>query len=110
MSTKTQQSKAAATLVLFVAGLTQYSSRIIDMKPYTPEDFSNDIYRMTEGRADPALANVLVSQSRETVGWLKENGIIFELSFNRQAYKVDGRYKFWGGMARPFSPRENCQV
>jgi hypothetical protein len=78
------------------------------MKPYTPTNFLDDIKRMTDGRADPALANVLVHKSRETIGWLKDSvGIDFELSFNRQAYKVDGRYKFWGGMVRqrPYLPR-----
>ncbi|KAI9264910.1 fumarate reductase flavoprotein subunit [Phascolomyces articulosus] len=74
------------------------TAKIIDMDPYTTQDFMNDLMRVTAGRADPDLANVLVNTSRETIDWLDKVGIKFRLSFNRQAYKVEGRYKFWGGM------------
>lgn len=53
---------------------------------------------MTKGRADPALANVLVDNSRSAIQWLVDNGARFMLSFNRQAFEVDGKFKFWGGM------------
>jgi precorrin 3B synthase CobZ len=70
----------------------------IDMQPYLEEDFMNDLKRVTNGRTDLALARTLVRESRETTKWLAKNGIKFQLSFNRQAYEIDGRYKFWGGM------------
>lgn len=53
---------------------------------------------MTTGRADPVLANLLVDQSRGAIQWLMDNGAKFMLSFNRQSFFVDGKYKFWGGM------------
>ena len=53
---------------------------------------------MTKGRADPALAKILVDNSREAVQWLMDNGARFVLSFNRQAFHVDGKHKYWGGM------------
>lgn len=74
------------------------TAKLIDMEPYTHEQFYNDVMRVSGGRADPGLADVLVNQSRDTIDWLSKVGIQFRLSFNRQAYKVDGRYKFWGGM------------
>ena len=64
----------------------------------TTESVLQDINRVTKGRADPQLANVLVDNSREGVQWLADNGARFMLSFNRQAFKVDGKFKFWGGM------------
>ncbi|KAI5859977.1 FAD/NAD(P)-binding domain-containing protein [Durotheca rogersii] len=70
----------------------------IEMAPYTRADFHADIHRVTKGRADPVLAKMLVDHSREAVQWLIDNGARFVLSFNRQAYLVDGKYKFWGGM------------
>ena len=70
----------------------------IDMQPYTEEDFMNDLKRVTNGRTDPELAKELVGESRETTKWLAGNGVNFILSFNRQAYEIDGRFKFWGGM------------
>merc|ERR1711939_570037 len=71
----------------------------IDMEPYTEQDFSNDMKRICAGRSDPALSKVLIEDSNATVKWLKKNGIRFQLSFNRQAYEIDGRLKFWGGLA-----------
>ncbi|KAI1135534.1 FAD/NAD(P)-binding domain-containing protein [Hypoxylon sp. FL0543] len=79
-------------------GLPQDLADKIEMTPYTKTDFHNDINRVTKGRADPALADVLVNNSREAVQWLMDNGARFVLSFNRQAYFVDRKYKFWGGM------------
>jgi precorrin 3B synthase CobZ len=73
--------------------------RRIDMQPYTSSDFEADLKRMTEGRAEKNLVDVLVGESREVTGWLSnEVGVPFVLSFHRQAYDVGGRFKFWGGM------------
>ena len=71
----------------------------IDMEPYTAEDFQSDLNRMTDNRTDPALSKALVEDSRSTIDWLASNGIRFQLSFNRQAYEVNNRIKFWGGLA-----------
>ncbi|KAI0118010.1 FAD/NAD(P)-binding domain-containing protein [Hypoxylon sp. NC0597] len=79
-------------------GLPQDLVDKIEMTPYTKADFHGDISRVTKGRADPVLANILVDNSREAVQWLMDNGARFVLSFNRQAYFVDGKYRFWGGM------------
>lgn len=71
----------------------------IDMEPYTHEQFTEDIMRLSEGRSDPLLVKALVDNSHDTVLWLsKRVKIPFILSFHRQAYLVDGRQKFWGGM------------
>ncbi|KAH9480514.1 Fumarate reductase flavoprotein subunit [Psilocybe cubensis] len=72
----------------------------IDIAPYTEEEFARDIQRLGSGRADEDIVHALVHDSRGTLQWLRESiGVQFTLSFNRQAYKVDGRNKFWGGMA-----------
>lgn len=71
----------------------------IDIPIYSEKDFTHDLHRMTSGRADPTLSGILVKDSRAAIGWLAENGVRFQLSFNRQAYEVDGRIKFWGGLA-----------
>ena len=70
----------------------------IEIDPYTKQDFHKDIDRVTKGRADPGLAGVLVDESRPTIQWFVDNGARFMLSFNRQAFEVAGKYKFWGGM------------
>lgn len=68
------------------------------MEPYSPDDFYADLQRVTEGKADPTLTRTLCDESFETTKWLASIGIKFQLSFNRQAYHIDGRYQFWGGM------------
>jgi precorrin 3B synthase CobZ len=70
----------------------------IDLDPYTSEDFLNDMHRVTGGQYDRELGTRLVDDSSETVKWLSAHGIRFQLSFNRQAYKIGDRHKFWGGL------------
>lgn len=41
---------------------------------------------------------MLIEGSRETIQWLADNGAPFILSFNRQAYEADGKFKFFGGV------------
>ncbi|KAF2471294.1 fumarate reductase flavo protein subunit [Lindgomyces ingoldianus] len=85
-------------LLPIVNNVDEDTSKIIDLKPYTNEDFSGDLQRVTAGRSDKELGKILVEESYETIKWLAEQGIRFQLSFNRQAYNVDGRFKFWGGL------------
>jgi len=74
------------------------TANIIDLAPYTRDDFLADLSRITYGRFEPELGKTLIEESNDTVKWLARNGVRFQLSFNRQAYKIDGRFKFWGGM------------
>jgi succinate dehydrogenase/fumarate reductase flavoprotein subunit len=74
------------------------TAKIIDLAPYTRDDFLGDLSRVTHRRSDPELGRALIDESNESVKWLARNGVRFQLSFNRQAYKIDGRFKFWGGM------------
>lgn len=72
----------------------------IDIDPYSPEDFIDDIMRVGDNKPDAGLVKTLVENSREGVQWLADRiKVPFTFSFNRQAYVVDGRQKFWGGLA-----------
>ncbi len=55
--------------------------------------------RVTEYRTDPDLVEVLVRSSSATLRWMASKGVRFQPSYNRQAYKVDGKFTFWGGLA-----------
>lgn len=68
-----------------------------DLAPYTEPDFFDDMAHATQYRADPDLAQMLVWQSREALEWLHSNGVRFGWSFGRHAFKVNGRFRFWGG-------------
>src|SRR4051794_7117132 len=43
---------------------------------YTQEDFHGDLMRVTNGRTDPILSRLLVSNSQATVRWMKDTGAI----------------------------------
>jgi len=69
-----------------------------DFGSYPADAFLDDIARVTEYRADPELAGSLVSSSFATLKWMAAHGIRFGPILGRQAYQVDGRFVFWGGL------------
>ena len=70
------------------------------LPPYPPEAFATDMTTVTGGRNDPALTEVLISQSQATLRWLHGKGLRFRLMYERQAYPdAQGRQVFWGGLA-----------
>ena len=79
-----------------VHNVTPDLAKKIDMQPYMEEDFMGDMKRVTNGRCDPELSKALVGESRETTKWLAKNGIKFRLSFERQAYEIDGKIQILG--------------
>src|SRR5437588_11551434 len=54
--------------------------------------------RVTQYRCDPDLTELLVTRSFETLAWMRTKGVRFQPIWGRQAFKVDGRFKFWGGL------------
>lgn len=81
-----------------VSNVTPEQAARIDLPAYTAADFDRDMHRVSGGRSDKALGRVLVDDSADAVRWLSAQGVRFWLSFNRQAYEVDGRIRFWGGL------------
>jgi tricarballylate dehydrogenase len=69
-----------------------------DFGAYTEGDFFEDMFRLTQYRADPDLVETLVRRSFETVLWMREKGVRFVPMYGRQAFKIEGRFKFWGGL------------
>jgi tricarballylate dehydrogenase len=69
-----------------------------DFGAYTEEQFFDDMGRVTEYRCDPDLTEILVKQSHPTVSWMRKKGVRFTAAWGRQAFNVDGRFKFWGGL------------
>ncbi|WP_077488193.1 FAD-dependent tricarballylate dehydrogenase TcuA [Sinomonas mesophila] len=66
---------------------------------YSVEEYAADLAKVTEGRNDPALTEVLVTESQSTLRWLSSLGLKYRLMYERQAYeRADGSYLFWGGL------------
>lgn len=67
--------------------------------PYSAEEYAADLEKVTEGRNDPALTEVLIAESQSTLRWLNSLGLKYRLMYERQAFeRPDGSYLFWGGL------------
>ncbi len=71
----------------------------VDFGAYTEDQFFDDMFEVTEYRTDPELCEILVRGSLETAKWVARQGVKLQPGLGRQAYKVDGKFKFWGGLA-----------
>lgn len=69
-----------------------------DFGAYDEGAFFDDIARVTHHRANPDLAETLVSNSLQTLQWMRGHGVRFVPIYGRQAYEVNGRFTFWGGL------------
>ena len=70
----------------------------IDVGSYLQAQFYDDLMRVTEGEADPDLAQTLVARAYPTVLWMREQGLRWVLLYGRQAYRVGDKLRFWGGL------------
>lgn len=71
----------------------------VDFGTYTTDQFFDDMYELTEYRTDPELCELLVTSSLETARWIARQGVELKPGLGRQAFQVDGKFKFWGGLA-----------
>ena len=78
--------------------LSEEQLAITDFGSYTTDQFFDDMFRVTRFRTDPDLCERLVLGSREKLGWVRSHGLRFLPIYGRQAFKVEGRFKFWGGL------------
>ena len=69
-----------------------------DFGSYPEDQFFDDMFRVTDYRCEPDLVECLVTRSKDTLVWLREAGIRFVPIYGRQAFRVDGRFRFWGGL------------
>ena len=81
-----------------IPDLSEQEISSTDFGTYTEEQFLDDMARVTEYRCDPDLTEVLVRQSLPTALWMRGKGVRFTAAWGRQAFKVEGRFKFWGGL------------
>ena len=78
--------------------LTEEEIAKSDFGTYTEDQFFDDMGRVTEYRTDPDLCELLVKRSQATLRWMRDKGVRFVPIWGRQAFKVDGKFKFWGGL------------
>jgi tricarballylate dehydrogenase len=69
-----------------------------DFGSYTRDNFYDDMGRLTQYRSDPDLTEILIENSFDTIKWMHRQGVKFLPMYGRQAFKIDGKFRFWGGL------------
>jgi tricarballylate dehydrogenase len=91
---------SADEVIDLIGDLTEEEIAKTDFGSYSEEQFFADVARITQYRADPDLAHLLVTKSKEAVFWLRDHaGVRFLPSYRRFAFLHENRYTFWGGVA-----------
>ncbi len=86
-------------LVRLMPDLTEDERTNVNFGSYRDQEYFDDMARVTQYRADPDLVELLVRNSFDTLVWMQTKGVRFQPSYGRQAFKVDGKFTFWGGLA-----------
>src|SRR5579863_10099686 len=81
-----------------IPDLTDEEVKTTDFGTYTQDQFFDDMSRVTQDRADPDLVELLVTRSFDTLKWMTGKGIRLIPIYGRQAFKIEGKFKFWGGL------------
>ena len=69
-----------------------------DFGSYTEEQFFDDMARTTQNRTDPDLCEIMIRGSNAMMHWLRRQGVRFLPYWGKQAYKIDGKFRFFGGV------------
>jgi tricarballylate dehydrogenase len=85
-------------LLPLVPDLSEADAAATDFGSYPADKFYDDMARVTQYRADPQLVELLVEKSYPTLMWMRNKGVRFLPIYGRQAFRVDGKFKFWGGL------------
>src|ERR1700744_111239 len=88
----------AQDIKAIVPDLTEDEISRTDFGQYSREDYLDDLGRITQYYIDPDLAELIVDNSTDTVHWMRGRGVKFVPNYGRQAYNVNGRFKFFGGV------------
>jgi tricarballylate dehydrogenase len=81
-----------------VPDLTPAEIETTDFGTYTADQFFDDMARVTQHHADPDLVELLVTKSFDSLNWMRDKGVRLIPIYGRQAFKVEGKFKFWGGL------------
>ncbi|CAM3680539.1 FAD-dependent tricarballylate dehydrogenase TcuA [Bordetella sputigena] len=79
-----------------VTDLTEEEIATSDYFTNTADEYFDDLFRLTSYRTDPALSEILVTQSLDVMVWLRAKGARFVPNYGRQSSLVNGRRKFFG--------------
>ena len=84
-------------LLKLMPDLSENEIATTDFGTYTEDQYLDDMFRVTNYRSDPDLVECLVRQSSQTMLWMRGMDVRFMPIYGRQAFKVEGKFTFWGG-------------
>ena len=90
--------KGIDDVIQLVPDLSEAELAVMEVGSYTEAKYFEDLMRVTEGLSDQEMADALVRQSFPTMQWMYAQGVRFVPSWTHQAFKVDGKFRFWGGL------------
>jgi tricarballylate dehydrogenase len=64
------------------------------IEAYPADAFGEDLARVTDGRTDPELSQILIANSYNTVCWMAEQGMAFELALSLSGVRVGSVIKW----------------
>jgi tricarballylate dehydrogenase len=64
------------------------------VQPYPARLFHADLTRVTEGRTDPELAELLIARSYDAIRWVAAQGIVMEPAVSLSGIKVGNTVKW----------------
>ena len=85
--------------LLKLCDLSEQEVATSDFGTYTTDKYYDDLGRLTDYRSNPDMAELLITKSQETLLWMRGKGIRFAPMYSRQAFKHEGKFVFWGGLA-----------
>src|SRR6201986_3736069 len=85
--------------LLKLCDLSETEIATSDFGTYTQDKYYDDLGRLTDYKSNPDMAEQLITLSQETLLWMRSKGIRFAPMYSRQAFKHDGKFVFWGGLA-----------
>ena len=65
---------------------------------YTKNKFKEDLLSFNNDNPLTEEQEILVEKSYETICWLASHNVKFEPIYNRQSFKKNNKYIFWGGL------------
>ena len=85
--------------LLKLCDLSETEIATSDFGTYTQDKYYDDLGRLTDYKSNPDMAELLITKSQETLLWMRGKGIRFAPMYSRQAFKHEGKFVFWGGLA-----------
>jgi len=85
--------------LLKLCELSEQELATSDFGTYTSDKYYDDLGRLTDYKSNPDMAELLITKSQETLLWMRGKGIRFAPMYSRQAFKHEGKFVFWGGLA-----------